>query len=539
MYLKTLTQKNKSNGHVRKYLQIVESRRVNGSPRQKVLLSLGRIDTPEGRKLLESLAEAFVQASERHSLLDLREDLKAHSSRELGTTLVFRRIWEDLGLAELLSSEMSEVETEFDLPEAVFNMVLNRLSDPSSKRQLETWQKSVEGIESFGLHQYYRALDYLVNHKDALEKRIFNRMRDLFHADVDVLLFDTTTVAYYGDSDQHEDLLEYGFSKIRRGDLKQIVVGVIMSKQGIPLGHEVFEGNRNDVTCFSQIINQVSEKYKVDRVIMVGDRGMISKNNIRHLEQKNYKYIFGYRMRTIRQEDRHKVFSEKEFRKLKNVDLQFKEATYDGKRLIVCYSEERAEKDRLHRENILERIKDKIKSGKLSAIVENTHYKRFLRIRGEKPVIDTDKVKRDAMYDGMFVLTTNTNQSALAVVEAYKDLWQVELAFRQLKSELEMGPIYHWKDRRIRAHVMICFLAFVLRTVFYKKLKKEDRNMSYTAIMVDVKALRTCEVSVKGQKIKLRTELEPGAVKAFRAIGMRPPSHLLSKVTLEGVVIRQ
>ena len=539
MYLKTLTQKNKSNGHVRKYLQIVESRRVNGSPRQKVLLSLGRIDTPEGRKLLESLAEAFIQASERHSLLDLREDLKAHSTRELGTTLVFRRIWEDLGLAELLSSEMSEVETEFDLPEAVFNMVLNRLSDPSSKRQLETWQKSVEGIESFGLHQYYRALDYLVNHKDALEKRIFNRMRDLFHADVDVILFDTTTVAYYGDSDQHEDLLEYGFSKIRRGDLKQIVVGVIMSKQGIPLGHEVFEGNRNDVTCFSQIINQVSEKYKVDRVIMVGDRGMISKNNIRHLEQKNYKYIFGYRMRTIRQEDRHKVFSEKEFRKLKNVDLQFKEATYDGKRLIVCYSEERAEKDRLHRENILERIKDKIKSGKLSSIVENTHYKRFLRIRGEKPVIDTDKVKRDAMYDGMFVLTTNTNQSALAVVEAYKDLWQVELAFRQLKSELEMGPIYHWKDRRIRAHVMICFLAFVLRTVFYKKLKKEDRNMSYTAIMADVKALRTCEVSVKGQKIKLRTELEPGAVKAFRAIGMRPPSHLLSKVTLEGVVIRQ
>jgi transposase len=539
MYLKTLTQKNKSDGRVRKYLQIVESKRVNGSPRQKVLLSLGRVDTPEGKKLLESLAETFVQASERLSLLDLREDIKAHSTREFGTPLVFRRIWEDLDLAELLGSEMSQVETEFDLPEAVFNMVLNRLSAPSSKRQLETWQKSIEGIESFGLHQYYRALDYLVDHKDALEKRIFSRMRDLFHADVDVILFDTTTVAYYGDSDQHEDLLEYGFSKIRRGDLKQIVVGVIMSKQGIPLGHEVFEGNRNDVMCFSKIINQVSEKYKVDRVIMVGDRGMVSKNNIRHLEQKNYKYIFGYRMRTIPQEDRHKVFSEKEFRKLKNVELQFKEATYNGKRLIVCYSEERAEKDRLHRENILERIKDKIKSGKLSAIVENTHYKRFLRIRGEKPVIDMDKVKRDAMYDGMFVLTTNTNQSAVSVVEAYKDLWQVELAFRQLKSELEMGPIYHWKDRRIRAHVMICFLAFVLRTVFCKKLKKKDRNVSYTAIMADVKTLRTCEVSVKGEKIKLRTELEPGAVKAFRAIGMRPPSHLLSKVTLEGVVIRQ
>ncbi len=100
----------------------------------------------------------------------------------------------------------------------------------------------------------------------------------MFGADVDVILFDTTTVAYYGDSDQHEDLLDYGFSKIRRGDLKQIVVGVILSKQGIPLGHEVFERNRNDVTCFSEIINQVSGKYKVGRGIMVGDRGMVSKN---------------------------------------------------------------------------------------------------------------------------------------------------------------------------------------------------------------------------------------------------------------------
>jgi transposase len=538
MYLKTLTQKNKRDGHVRKYLQIVESRRVNGSPRQKVLLTLGRVDTPEGKKILESLADAFVKASERLNLLDVRDDLRAHSSKEFGTTLIFRRIWEDLNLAGLLGTEMNEVEAEFDPVEAVFNMVLNRLSAPSSKRQLETWQKSMEGIESFDLHQYYRALDYLIDHKDALEKRIFNRMRDLFHSRVDIVLFDTTTVAYYGDSEKHEDLLEYGFSKIRRSDLKQIVVGVVMSKEGIPLAHEVFEGNKNDVTCFSEIIDLISSRYNVDRVILVGDRGMISKDNIRRLEEKKYQYILGYRMRTIPQEERHRAFSEKEFRKIANSDLQFKEATYNGKRLIVCYNEERAEKDRLHRENILERIKKKIKSGKLTAIVENTHYKRFLRIKGEKPVVDDEKVKRDEMYDGMFVLTTNTTQSAVGVVAAYKDLWQVELAFRQLKSELEMGPIYHWKDRRIRAHVMICFLAFVLRTVFYKRLKKEDRDMSYTGIMADLKALRTCELTAKGELIKLRTELQPGAVKAFRAIGMRPPSHLLSEVTLENVVIR-
>jgi len=139
-------------------------------------------------------------------------------------------------------------------------MVLNRLTAPSSKRQLTLWEQDIEGIESFELHQYYRALDHLIEHKDAIEQGVFARMRDLFLSKVDVVLFDTTTTAYYGDSDQHEELLDYGFSKIRRSDLKQIVVGIIMSKQGIPLGHEVFEGNKNDVTCFKEILDKISGK---------------------------------------------------------------------------------------------------------------------------------------------------------------------------------------------------------------------------------------------------------------------------------------
>jgi transposase len=538
MYLKVLTQKNKKDGHVRKYLQLVESRRIDGQPRQVVLASLGRFDSEQGEQRLAKLAEAFINASKRLKLLDLAKDLKALCSKEYGPLLIFKRIWQELGLGKVLSHELRHVDAEFDVTEAIFNMVLNRLSAPSSKRQLSLWEQNIEGIESFELHQYYRALDYLIEHKDEVEQGVFDRMRTLFNSSVDVVLFDTTTVAYYGDSDQHEELLNYGFSKIRRGDLKQVVVGIIMSKDGIPLGHEVFEGNQNDVTCFSRIIDAISQKYRLGRVILVGDRGMISKKNIEQLEDERYQYILGYRMRTIPKEHRAWVLSKANLRKLKHSELQFKEVRYNGQRLIVCYNAERAEKDAQHRERILERLERKIQSGKLSSVIDNSYYKRFLILRGQAPSIDWDKVQRDAEYDGMFVLTTNTRLSAVQAVESYKDLWQVELAFRQLKSEIEMGPIYHWKDRRIRAHIMVCFLAFVLRTVLYKKLKAEDKEVSYSHVMSDLKALSMCELELGGQPVKVRTELKPGATLAFRAVGMRPPNRITSALPLDNVVVR-
>jgi transposase len=471
-------------------------------------------------------------------LLNLAEDLKALSAKEYGPLLIFKRIWQELGLGKVLAHEVRHVDAEFDPTEAVFNMVLNRLTAPSSKRQLCLWEETVEGVEPFELHQYYRALDYLIEQKDGIEQGVFARMRDLFHSSVDVVLFDTTTIAYYGDSDQHEELLDYGFSKIRRGDLKQVVVGILMSREGIPLGHEVFEGNKNDVTCFSDIIDKIAAKFRIERVILVGDRGMISKKNIQHLEQHNYKYILGYRMRTIPKDKRAAIFSKLAFRKLKNSDLQFKEVRYEGQRLIVCYNAERAQKDKKHRERILERLQKKIESGKLTSIIDNTFYKRFLHIRGDEPSIDWDKVQQDARYDGMFVLTTNTSLPAVQTVESYKDLWQVELAFRQLKSEIEIGPIYHWKDRRIRAHIMVCFLAFVLRTVLYKKLRAKDKNASYANVIAQLKAMQAIELKVHGEPVKLRTELKAGASLAFRAIGMRPPNRILSAAPLEGVVVR-
>jgi transposase len=531
--------KNKD-GTTRTYLQLVESRRVDGMPRQIVLMTLGRMDTDEGRERIRKITSILLNSSDEFRLLDPGKDLHARDTKELGPLLIFRRLWQELGFDGIINDEMDKTGAEFEVASAIFNMVLNRLSHPCSKKQLELWGEDVSGVESYELHQYYRAMDYLISHKDAIELGVFSRMRDLFHQAVDIVLFDTTTLIYFGDGDKGEELLANGFSKARRGDLKQVVVGILMSKEGIPLGHEVFKGNMNDVSCFEQIIGKVSEKFQLGKVIFVGDRGMISSQNLIYLKKNHYDYILGYRMRTISKEARANVLSKADLRKLKNSKLQFKEVEHNGSRLIVCYNEQRAEKDKEHRENLLEKLREKIRSGKVKNLISNPFYRRFVSIRADKPRLDEQKITQDELYDGIFVITTSTDLSCVQVVERYKDLWQVEMAFRQLKSELEVGPVFHWKDRRIRAHIMICFLALILRTSFYKLLKEQQQEISYDKVLWSLKSLRAVELKVQGEAVTIRTELKPMALLAFKALNMKAPNRVLSSSNnFSGVVVRR
>ena len=537
MFIRRSTAKNKD-GSKRVYFQLAESIRINGKPRNRVICSLGRADDEATQKKLEQMTESLIRATEKHQLFDLLDHLKAESSKEYGPFLVFKRLFKELGLESILSSHLKSLNTGFDVTEALFNLILSRLTEPVSKRQMTLWEQDTEGATELGLHQYYRAMDHLLDHKDSIEKDIFSNQVDLFHQELDVVLFDTTTLVYYGEGSdrdnkpEDEQLLDYGFSKARRSDLKQIVVGVLMSKDGIPLAHEVFSGNTNDVKCFSEVIDQLKNKYHVSNIVLVGDRGMISKSNIEQIEKAKLKYILGYRMRTLPKEERKEVLGQANLRKLKNHSLQYKEVNHKGKRLVVCYNAARAEKDKLHRENQIDRLREKLKSVKsIKQLISNSQDRKFIKVNESKTkaTLDEQKIRDDELYDGIFVLTTNTKLSCIQTVERYKDLWQIENGFRQLKSELQLGPIFHYKDRRIKAHVMICFMAFCLKVSLYKKLKTYFKNESFsiTALMRDLKALHAIELKVDSKKAKIRTELKPGANHIFRAIGMRPPNRVL------------
>jgi transposase len=488
-------------------------------------MNLGRLDTGEALKNLESHIAALIKESQTYQIFDVKKHLNGKESKQYGQFLVFKKIWQELSFDKIISAcKKSKAVSEHQ--DILFNMVLNRLSEPCSKRKLTSWQENIYGINHYDAQQYYRAMDFLEENKETIEKGIFKEMHKKSGA-VDVALFDTTTVVYYGEGDKEETLLANGFSKAKRGDLKQVVVGVVMSGDGIPIGYEVFSGNTNDLSCFKQIIDKISNCFKLRKVILVGDRGMISDKNIKYLENAGYQYILGYRMRKIPKKDRAEIFSKADLKIINKDKLQSKEINYNGQRLVFCYNPERACLDAEKRKKILDKLEKKITSGKIKSLVTNQDYKRFLKIKDSVPSLDEDKIKRDELYDGVYVLTTNTDFNCSKIIESYKGLWQVEMAFRNLKSELDLGPLYHWKDRRIRAHIFICFLSLILRNYLYQKIKKLDDKISYGETVEDLKSVQAMKIEINKESVVLRTDIKPLALTAFKALKMQIPKKIL------------
>jgi transposase len=529
MFIRTKKFK-KRNGKEYEYLYLVENYRNGDKVVQKTVMSFGAVNDPETKKRINDIVAALLGVHSDFKLFNTADQLSAPGTKHYGPLLIFKRLWKDLGIGKILKDSLYHYETFFDLSDCIFNMILSRLIEPCSKRGMLEFQKDVYDLPPFELHQYYRAMDYIIDNKEDIEKRIFDQMKSFSGARLDMAFFDTTTIIYFGDAEEDDDnkLLAKGFSKDHRGDLKQVVVGVVMSKDGIPLAHEVFSGNKNDVTCFKELIDKLICKFGIKKIILVGDRGMISMKNLKLLEENGLEYILGFRMRTIKKESRNEIFKKVDLKRLRTLNgLQAKEAEYQGKRLIVYFDEERAQLDKEHRESIIEELKEKTKNGTIHTIVSNINYKRYLDIEGKDPKISKKKVDLDELYDGVFVITSNTKLSPNQIVKSYRDLWHVEQGFRWLKSELEMGPIYHWKDRRIEAHIMICFLSLILKVFLNKKMKEADKKTSYPEAMVSLKRLKVVELEIDKKQVHLTTDIEPLAKTVFKAINMRPPEKIL------------
>jgi transposase len=539
MYLKEIVQKTK-NGSYRKYAQFVESVRTEKGPRQNILLNIGRIDGESGSKMIEILAISLIKIIEKLHLLDFTKDLTGKDSKVMGPQLIFQKLDEEIGIKKILDKYFRKYQTDFDISDAVFNLILNRLSSPCSKNAMNEWQKHQYNLKEYDNHQYYRSMDYLHEQQDEIEYSLFEHLKSSSKSkdkDVSVALFDTTSVVYYGDGVQEESLLKHGFSKARRSDLKQIVVGLSMTEDGIPLNHQVHAGNTNDQSCFKEIIKKFSTFHGEQKVIFVGDRGLINGPNIDALMASGYRYILGFKMRTIPKNERHALFLNKKWKPITS-ELEYRDILYKGQRLIIYLNKERALKDRAHREEIIARIQERIKNGSILSVVSNSDYKKFLKIQGQKPSLDLEKVEADAIFDGIFILTTNTKLKAGDIVSRYRNLWQCEAGFRTLKSELELQPLYHRKERRIRAHVFICFMALVLKQLLIKKLRAQNEKASYSKTMNELNKMHAMSLKVHKTDVTVRTEIGQYAKDAFRALSIGFPKKVLKIENPSTVIIR-
>ncbi len=527
------------------YLQLVENRKEKGRVKQQVIATLGRMDELSAKGRVQTLIRSLSRFSEQAMLIISGKSDVALEAKKIGPALIFERLWEQTGIGQAIRRQAAERKFGFDVERAVFLTVLHRLMVSGSDRFCERWQRDylIEGMEGIELQHLYRAMGFLGEElaeqkqavafaprctKDRIEEEIFFHRRDLF-SELDLVFFDTTSLYFEGAGG--ESIGQRGFSKDHRPDLKQMVLGVVIDDKGLPICCEMWPGNTADVKSLLPVVESIRTRFAIRSFCIVADRGMISTETLLQLESPGspLPYILGVRMRKLKLMaevlSRAGRFQEiyPDGRDSKDPSpLSVKQVVHNGDRYIVCFNPRQARKDAQQREQILSALSEQLKQGATS-LVGNKGYRRYLKIDKGAAQIDEAKAKAEARYDGKWVLRTNTDLSAAQVALKYKQLWQVERVFRDVKSLLITRPIFHQRDRTIRGHVFCSFLALVLRKELDRCLEQAGQRLEWAEIKQDLKALQTVTIEESGKRFAVRSQCPGVCGKIFQAVGVALP----------------
>jgi transposase len=365
--------------------------------------------------------------------------------------------------------------------------------------------------------------------KDHLEEELFLRQRDLFSG-LDLVFFDTTSIYFEGKGG--ESLGEKGFTRDHRPDLNQMVVGAVIDDKGRPICCEMWPGNTADVKTLIPVTERIRKRFTIGNFCIVADRGMISDDTLKALEApaRKISYILGARMRRVT-EVRVDVLSRAgRYRQIypegtSSKDpspLQVKEVSVHGDRYIVCFNPRQARKDAKDREAIIVSLKEQLKKGPKS-LVGNRGYRKYLTFEGGSPTIDLEKVKYESRFDGKWVLKTNTDLSPEQVALKYKELWQIERVFSDMKTLLETRPVFHHRDDTIRGHVFCSFLALMLRKELKRRLESSGHFLEWADIKQDLKTLQETTIEENGRRLTIRSQCLGTCGKIFQAVGVAVP----------------
>jgi arginine repressor len=513
--------------HPHDYLQIVESYRIERSVRQRVIATLGRLDQLRAEGQLDGLIKSLCRFSETLRVMEASRApaIDSCSTKLWGPALVFGRLWERQGIPGILEDLAGGRRLEFDLERVGFALSLQRLVEPGSDLQGSRWVRTVEapGLEKIELQHLYRGVGVLSDLRESLEKRLYFQDRDLFNRTMDLVFVDTTSTYMY--RDRETPLWKRGHSRDHRPDLPQVILAIVVDRQGWPIAWEVMPGNRADGKAFQELIGLLRRRFQIGRVIVVADRGMVSEKNLEMLTQDGespLEYIVGCRMRKQR-EVAEEVLSRGGRYQEVSQKLKVKEVEVKGHRYVVCLNEEEAKKDKATRESMVKALEDKLAKGGPKSLVGNRGYARFLKTRRGAVEVDYEAVKKDERLDGKFVLRTTTKLSAKEVAQAYKGLWRVERTFREQKSTLEVRPIYHQKDTQCVGHIMASFLALRLEVDLQRALDERGVEVPWPDLMGDLRQLQAVRITMDGKKYLIRTDLAGNAHQAFLAAGVKIP----------------
>lgn len=521
MYVRTIKRKNKDGSEV-EYVQLAHNTRHSekGYSHAEVIHSFGRrdqLDVEALKRLVGSLSR-FISLEDAQTIEAEGQGLKFISSRPAGGAILLKGLWNRIGIDACLTEAVKDRAFITPIHDAIFAMVANRALAPCSKLAVEEWSaKDVDlDIEQpIQVQHLYRSMDFLLEHASVIQEKIFWATAHLLNLTVDLIFFDTTNTYFEMEDPGESELIAFGKSKHKRDDLPQVTIGLAVTREGIPVRCWVLPGNQNDAKCVDQVQKDLND-WKLGNVIWAMDRGMTSEENRRNLQRAGGQYILGEKLRgtNINEEALNRGGRFKVIKENLHIKEVFVGEGSGRRRFVIAFNPEQAEHDKYVREKNLERISAELETlGKQSgktmlkskyALLAHRSMGRYLKeLKSGNLKIDNSKVKQDEKLDGKYLLSTSDmNLSAEDVALGYKQLMEVERAFRTLKSTLSLRPVYHTKDDRIRSHVLLCWLALLL-----VRIVELETGMTWPKVRAELERLHLGKFLHKDGHILQYTEL--------------------------------
>jgi len=478
------------------------AQKINGT--NKVFKTVGIAKTKREEDLLFLLAKSEITRLQgMESLFIEHDDLVVENFvnsiandhlKIVGSELILGKIYQKIGFPSEGSCNYFR------------NLVLCRLVYPGSKLKTVDYFRQHLNTD-VSVHTIYRFLDELNSTlKAKIEQLTFNYTKVLLKGKIGVVFYDMTTL--YFEASEEDDYRIPGFNKDGKHQQPQIMIGLLVSNHGYPIGYQIFEGNTSETKTIIPILKAFQEKFDIEKPIVVADAALLSQKNIEALSDNQYEFILGGRIKNETEEIKAKIIAT-EVKEDKPIELKNKNG-----RLIISYSQKRAYNDKKNREKGLKRLEKRVTSGKLTKNhINNRGYNKYLMLSGQINVaIDYEKYYSDCVWDGLKGYVTNTKLPRKEVIGNYSQLWQVEKAFRISKTDLRIRPIYHRLKERIEAHICICFSAYAIYKELERLLKENQINLSAEKAIEQIKEIKQLRyILPKSRQVKTKI-LKPNEI---------------------------
>ena len=520
-------------------MRILESYRTkDGKSTHRILYSLGKVEdyTPEqlraiGIKLFE-LGGGEVKAL-------LQGDLQEMGRYNYGYQQIYGKALAHYGLQDVFRRIEKKTKLQFNLYECVFLMLLERLQEPCSKLGNYYHQQEYMNLPAVALHHLYRALDKLAAHHLLIQQQIFTTGRDLFNQHLDVVFYDVTTFYFESEVEKEGELRQMGFGKDGKIGKTQILFCMLIDRDKNPIGYRIFKGATYEGHTFEKALDDLKNHYQIDKVIVVADRGMLSKTNLQLTTDKGYEFIIGERLKSLPKAIQAPLLDLSNYQQQwvyedntgEAVVIKYTTLTHEGKTIIATYSANRAKKDQQDREDKLTTAKKLLEN---PALLKKKPARFFLQSNGKEAYsLDEKKIEQSKKYDGFLAISTNNATLGIPEILAqYKQLYKIEHSFRTFKSHLETRPMFHWTDSRIEGHICLCYIAFALQNYVLQKVNHPKQTFTEASLRQTLDKMQLSLIRHNTEPVYLRSAPGEGEAYLQQQMGVKPLPPLISQKKL-------